>query len=93
MEAGVGAGCQDALGVCGVRDGSDEMSDGNYRTVVADPPWPSMHQRSTYHRGKPERHYPTMPVEEIAALPVGNLASSGRAPVDLGRQPAARIRL
>jgi N6-adenosine-specific RNA methylase IME4 len=34
-----------------------------------------MHQRSTYHRGKPERHYPTMPVDDIAALPVGDLAA------------------
>ena len=41
-----------------------------YATIVADPPWPSMHQRSTYHRGKPERHYPTMPVAAIAALDV-----------------------
>lgn len=29
-----------------------------------------MHQRSTYHRGKPERHYPTMTLEDILALPV-----------------------
>lgn len=42
----------------------------NYRTIVADPPWPSMHQRSTYHRGKPERHYPTMTVEAIAELDI-----------------------
>lgn len=47
----------------------------HYQTVVADPPWPSMHQRSTYHRGKPERHYPTMPVDEIAALPVTEWAA------------------
>jgi N6-adenosine-specific RNA methylase IME4 len=46
-----------------------------YRTIVADPPWPSIHQRSTYHRGKPERHYPTMPVKDIAALPAGDLAA------------------
>lgn len=39
-----------------------------YRTIVADPPWPSMHQRATYHRGKPERHYSTMTVEDICAL-------------------------
>lgn len=45
-----------------------------YRTIVADPPWPSMHQRSTYHRGKPERHYPTMPVEAICAMDVASLA-------------------
>lgn len=46
-----------------------------YATIVADPPWPSMHQRSTYHRGKPERHYGTMTVDEIAALPVPSLAA------------------
>lgn len=46
-----------------------------YRTIVADPPWPSMHQRSTYHRGKPERHYPTMPIEDIQALPVSEWAA------------------
>ncbi len=44
-----------------------------YKTVVADPPWPSMHQRATYHRGKPERHYSTMDIDEIAALPVSDL--------------------
>ena len=49
---------------------------GLYRTIVADPPWPSMHQRATYHRGKPERHYRTMPVDEIAALSVGDLAAA-----------------
>jgi N6-adenosine-specific RNA methylase IME4 len=46
-----------------------------YPTVVADPPWPSMHQRSTYHRGKPERHYSTMTVDAIAAINVDALAA------------------
>jgi N6-adenosine-specific RNA methylase IME4 len=46
-----------------------------YRTIVVDPPWPSMHQRSTYHRGKPERHYSTMPIEAILALDVGERAA------------------
>lgn len=46
-----------------------------YGTILADPPWPSMHQRATYHRGKPERHYPTMTVAEIVALPVAALAA------------------
>lgn len=41
-----------------------------FATIVADPPWQSMHQRSTYHRGKPERHYPTMPVDDICALAI-----------------------
>jgi len=34
-----------------------------------------MHGRSTYHRGKPQRHYPVMTVGEIASLPVGKLAA------------------
>lgn len=46
-----------------------------YQTIVADPPWPSMHQRSTYHRGKPERHYSTMTVEDICSMPVSPLAA------------------
>jgi N6-adenosine-specific RNA methylase IME4 len=50
------------------------MPDG-YATIVADPPWPSMHQRSTYHRGKPERHYSTMAVEDICALDVDGIAA------------------
>ena len=33
-----------------------------------------MHQRATYHRGKPERYYPTMTVSDIADLKVGTLA-------------------
>lgn len=48
---------------------------GEFATIVADPPWPSMHQRSTYHRGKPERHYKTMTVADIAALDVADIAS------------------
>lgn len=47
----------------------------NFACIVADPPWASMHQRSTYHRGKPERHYGTMPLEDIKALPVGDVAA------------------
>lgn len=47
---------------------------GVYRTLVVDPPWPSMHQRATYHRGKPERHYRTMSVEDILALNVEDVA-------------------
>lgn len=46
-----------------------------YGTILADPPWPTMHGRSTYHRGKPQRHYPVMTVAEIAALPAGDLAA------------------
>lgn len=34
-----------------------------------------MHQRSTYHRGKPERHYATMTLDQINALPVADIAA------------------
>lgn len=49
---------------------------GKYSTIVADPPWASMHQRSTTHRGKPERHYSTMPLADIAALDVDSIAET-----------------
>jgi N6-adenosine-specific RNA methylase IME4 len=51
------------------------MTAERYGCIVADPPWPSMHQRSTYHRGKPERHYSTMTVDDIASLNVSALAA------------------
>lgn len=41
---------------------------GTYRTIVADPPWK---YGNTATRGSAEDHYPTMPVEDICALPVG----------------------
>jgi N6-adenosine-specific RNA methylase IME4 len=42
-----------------------------FRTIYADPPWPYTNTRS---RGAAARHYPSMSLEEIAALPVRNLA-------------------
>lgn len=42
----------------------------NYRVVLADPPW----RFSAGQSRNPGRHYPTMRVEEIAALPVSELA-------------------
>lgn len=46
-----------------------------YATIVADPPW-RVHQPPVWKNG-PRRalSYPTMSVEEIAALPVGGLAA------------------
>ena len=45
-----------------------------YRTIVADPPWlPALGaswQSSYQDKGRPHRHYPTMSVEELCALPV-----------------------
>lgn len=49
---------------------------GGYRCIAADPPWPTMHNRATYGKAKPQRHYPVMTLDEIAALPVGALAAA-----------------
>jgi N6-adenosine-specific RNA methylase IME4 len=43
-----------------------------FGTIYADPPW---RYRNTRTRGAAERHYPTMSLEEIAALPVAELAA------------------
>jgi N6-adenosine-specific RNA methylase IME4 len=51
-----------------------------YLTILADPPW----QQPTLGRYKLPKHhrpaalpYPTMPLEDILALPVGKLAAEG----------------
>ena len=43
-----------------------------YATILADPPWDVPSQRGSYGAA---RHYPLMPIEQIAALPVGRLAA------------------
>jgi N6-adenosine-specific RNA methylase IME4 len=55
-----------------------------YRTIVAGPPWDYGKDKLTFKwregrpsgHGKPFLSYPTMSVDEIAALPVANLAES-----------------
>jgi N6-adenosine-specific RNA methylase IME4 len=54
---------------------------GKYRTIVADPPWGYRNSRGTQTRSRRGRsaviaagNYPTMGMEEIAALPVAGLA-------------------
>lgn len=46
-----------------------------YTCIVADPPWPTIHNRSTYNRGKPQRHYPVMALNDILGMKVGELAT------------------
>lgn len=43
-----------------------------YDVIYADPPWP--YKDKAMQRGGAERHYETMTLEEICALPVGRLA-------------------
>jgi N6-adenosine-specific RNA methylase IME4 len=49
-------------------------TDKKYRVVYADPPWSYNDKQDTDYYGGAEKHYGTMPLEEIAALPVGNIA-------------------
>jgi N6-adenosine-specific RNA methylase IME4 len=57
----------------GTRDLASLLAAGcRFGTVYADPPW---RYRNTRARGAAERHYPTMAVQEIAALPVRELAA------------------
>lgn len=64
------------------------MTATRYRTIVADPPWPirwtggaawrtnGRGERHLNHRFKKALDYPTMPVEQIAALQVSDLAEA-----------------
>lgn len=47
-----------------------EHQRGRYRVIYADPPW----KFSAGPSKNPARHYPTMPLRDIAALPVKDLA-------------------
>jgi N6-adenosine-specific RNA methylase IME4 len=52
--------------------GSPPLPPGPYEVIYADPPW----RFKAGHTGREaERHYPTMSLEEICALPVGSIAA------------------
>lgn len=46
---------------------------GKYRVIYADPPWQYSNSQPDYHTIQDD-HYPTMPLNEICALPVSELA-------------------
>jgi N6-adenosine-specific RNA methylase IME4 len=49
-----------------------------YKTILADPPWQQrMTGTFTRHKSAKRLPYPTMSVEEICALPIGDLADKG----------------
>ena len=48
------------------------LPEGPFRVIVADPPWMSNRESDLTPRNPP---YPTMPVEEIQQLKVGNIAA------------------
>ena len=45
-------------------------TDKKYRVIYADPPWSYNDKQDTVYHGGAEKHYPTMPLEEICALPI-----------------------
>lgn len=45
-------------------------TDKKYRVIYADPPWSYNDRQDTVYHGGAVKHYPTMPLEEICALPV-----------------------
>lgn len=46
-----------------------------YNIIHADPPWPFQNYSAKGEDRNPNRHYPTMPIEQIKALPVGDIAA------------------
>jgi N6-adenosine-specific RNA methylase IME4 len=53
--------------------GSSSGLRGEYRTILADPPWGTRNQKGGYGA---DRHYPLMPVEEICELAVARFAAA-----------------
>lgn len=46
-----------------------------YNIILADPPWEYRVWSNKGNARSPEAHYPTMSIEEIAQLPIGNIAA------------------
>ena len=46
-----------------------------YATIVADPPWSSPRFGGDTRRGHPRKHYSTMSMDELRAMPVADLAA------------------
>ena len=63
------AACQRARAVSDLAELRD--AGGRFRTIYADPPW---RYENGGTRGAARRHYRTMPLDEIAGLPVADLA-------------------
>lgn len=48
-------------------------TDKKYRVIYADPPWSYNDKQDTDYYGGAEKHYGTMPLNEIAALPISRI--------------------
>jgi len=49
-----------------------ELENGHFATIYADPPWQYGNQST---RAATDNHYPTMPIDDICALPVKDIAA------------------
>lgn len=52
-----------------------DLVPGAYGAILCDPPWAFAVRSAKGHGKSPERHYPTMPFGDLAALPVARLAA------------------
>lgn len=54
-----------------------ELPEGKYQVIYADPPWEYGQEQHSKEKQKTvlETHYPTMPTEDICALPINELAA------------------
>ena len=52
-----------------------ELPDGRYRVIYADPPWRFETWSDAGNNRSADNHYPTMPVDAICALPIGDIAA------------------
>lgn len=50
---------------------------GGFKVILADNPWPFKTRGKNGHGKSPERHYPTMSIEDMALLPVEDIAADG----------------
>lgn len=48
---------------------------GGFKTILADPPWKYECRSAKGEKKSPQRHYSCMTIEEIAGLPVGDIAA------------------
>lgn len=53
----------------------DDLNPYSYDFIMADPPWRFENWSKKGEMKNPSQHYETMPLEDIKALPVGDLAS------------------
>lgn len=52
----------------------DHLTPFRYGAILADPPWPYAMRSAKGHAKSPEAHYETMRLDELASLPVNQLA-------------------